>query len=275
MGTIKYYFRTFFVDIPKLAGQLAGGSFLEQIHLCLQLWWFVLSRKTILKGKPKHFRFTFEGKAFEVELRSGIDVAVLGEVFVLKEYVWDKIKNPKAILDLGAHWGDTAIYYALKYPDARIISVEPSPHIFKRLKTTTKQFSHITPVQGALGSETGEMEFFVSENTLGNSLTRRSSSDSVIKVRTFTINDLCSHAGIETFDLIKFDIEGGEQHIFSDPGIKKRANAFIGEIHLDLMDVSLEDIRKYFINDFEVEIQQIHNQRYIIKAFKKDRNTFA
>lgn len=275
MGTIKYYFRTFFVDIPKLAGQLAGGSFLEQIRLCLQLWWFVLSRKTILKGKPKHFQFTFEGKAFEVELQSGIDVAVLGEVFVLKEYVWDKIKNPKAILDLGAHWGDTAIYYSLKYPDARIISVEPSPHIFKRLETTAKQFSHITPLQGALGSEAAEMEFFVSENTLGNSLTRRSSSDSVIKVKTFTVDDLCSHAGIEAFDLIKFDIEGGEQHIFSDPNFKKRTVAFIGEIHLDLMDVSLEDIRKYFINDFEVEIQQIRNQRYIIKAFKKDRNTFA
>ena len=269
MGTIKYYFRTFFVDIPKLAGQLAGGSFLEQIHLCLQLWWFVLSRKTILKGTPKHFRFTFEGKAFEVELQSGIDVAVLGEVFVLKEYVWDKIKNPKAILDLGAHWGDTAIYYSLKYPDARIISVEPSPHIFKRLETTAKQFSHIIPVQGALGSEAAEMEFFVSENTLGNSLTRRSSSDSVIKVKTFTVDDLCSHAGIETFDLIKFDIEGGEQHIFSDPKVKKRANAFIGEIHLDLMDVSLEDISQYFSESFDVEFQKLNKSRYIVKASKR------
>ena len=265
MGTIKYYFRTFFVDIPKLAGQLAGGSLLEQINLCLQLWWFVLSRKTLLKGKPKHFHFTFEGKAFEVELRSGIDVAVLGEVFVLKEYVWDKIKNPKAILDLGAHWGDTAIYYALKYPDARIISIEPSPHIFKRLETVCRQFPNITPVLGAFGSESGETEFFVSENTLGNSMTRRANTDNVIFVRTLSIDDICSQTGIEIFDLIKFDIEGGEQHIFSDPNIKNKASAFIGEIHYDLMKVSSTQIKKYF-DGWIFEESSLSDSRSIITA---------
>jgi hypothetical protein len=45
------------------------------------------------------------------------------------------LPTPRWILDLGAYCGYTAVYLANRFPDARIISVEPAPANFEVLRT--------------------------------------------------------------------------------------------------------------------------------------------
>ena len=210
----------------------------------------------------------YNGKHFSLELKSASDVSVLSEVFVLKEYEWQLDFNPKSILDLGAHWGDSTIYYAAMYPQATILAIEPNETIYNRLGAQATQFSNVRTLQVALGTDEGFTDLYVSRNTLGSSLVRREERSEVIRVKTLSLFDLCNLMKIKKFDLVKFDIEGAEEIIFKDVKNKECAKAFIGEVHLDLMNLTLDDVKEYFA-DFELSVSKISEMRYIVRAVKK------
>ena len=121
-----------FILIPKLANVFSGESFFIKTKLLFQFWHFALTRKTFLRGREMRFHLVYFGKPFNIYIESIVDLAVLKEVFILEEYKWDIIKDPKIIVDLGAHFGDTTLYYHLKYPQAHIYAVEPAPELQRR-----------------------------------------------------------------------------------------------------------------------------------------------
>lgn len=265
MGVLRHYLKLIFSFAPKLASAFSGGSHLRAITLTFSFWYFLISRKTFYRGKVKTFTFIYAGKKFDLELFSAIDISVLAEIFVLKEYEWDLPFEVKHILDLGAHWGDSAVYYALKYPGAKIYAVEPTPSEFKRLEAISKYFNNIVPIQAALSDVNGSADLYISNSSLGNSFVKRFNNEHVIKVKALTLNDLIRLAGIEAFDIVKFDIEGAEEVIFKDQDNKNLSKSFIGEIHLDLMNKNLDDVKNYF-NNFNVTLDIINDSRFIIKA---------
>ena len=272
MNLFKYYCVLFFYHVPALAWKFSGGSFLRYLFLNYKLSLFLLTHKVFKNSKEKTFSLLYNKRKFTLELESSVDVAVLVEIFVLKEYDWVLALKPKTILDLGAHWGDSSIFYTLEYPEAHIVAVEPNPGIFCRLQNHVKQFPNILPVNVAVAVQKGELDFFVSKNSMGNSLERRSVGDKKIQVNVLSIFDLCEMSHTSVFDLIKFDIEGGEKYLFQDESIKARANAFIGEIHLDLIDIKMEDVINYF-SEFHVEIKKLNSKRFIIKAIRKESSS--
>src|SRR5665213_1362795 len=80
-------------------------------------------------GKPSRLRFfMFNSHPFFYRYGTS-DASALNEVLFRKgkksEYYFPLDEEPKVILDIGGHIGDSAIYYALKYPKARIYTVEP------------------------------------------------------------------------------------------------------------------------------------------------------
>lgn len=265
MSLLGHYIKILFSYTPRLAYQLSDKSLLKALSLILNLWFFIVTRKTLLRGKSKKFHFKYKDRQFFLELDSVIDVAVLAEVFVLREYEWELDYSVQTVLDLGAHWGDSSVYYAMEYPEAKIFAVEPTPGAFERLNKLVVQFPNIVPIRGALGSVTGEQKLFVSKSTLGNSLTKRSENNHAITVNTFDFKSLCEQAGVGSFDLVKFDIEGAEKYIFENPEIKNYSRGFIGEIHLDLMDVTLGQIKKYF-SGHDMTLNKINDSRYIVKS---------
>ncbi|MCB9814265.1 FkbM family methyltransferase [Candidatus Nomurabacteria bacterium] len=266
MSLFTYYVRVFFNYSPKLAIELASGFF-AQVALLFEIWFFLITRKTILRGKNKTFNFIFKNKEFSLTLNSVVDIAVLAEVFVLKEYQWPLEHGVTNILDLGAHWGDSSIYYAINYPEATIFAVEPTPVPYSRLEAVSKQFNNIVPIEGALSSKVGTQKLFISSTTFGNSFTNRNNVDDEIIVKTYDFGAFCDLAKVKCFDLVKFDIEGAESYIFENSKIKDLSTAFIGEIHLDLMDFTLDDIKKYFFG-FKLDIEKISEKRYILRAVK-------
>ena len=261
---MRYYLKLFFVNSPNLAWALSR-TFVSFPVLMLKIWWFLLTRKTLFRGREMVFNFYFNNKCFIVYLKSAIDIAVLVEIFVFKEYDWSLDYKIKSILDLGAHWGDSSIYYALKYPEATIYAVEPTLENYKRLEKNSAQFTNIVPVQVALGESFGMTKMYVSDSSLGNSFSKRSISDESVEVETHTLEDFCRKAGIEKFDLIKFDIEGAESVIFSDIKQKDKGKFFIGEVHYDLMNITSEQI-KLFFNDWNFTEVFIKDNRSIVTA---------
>jgi FkbM family methyltransferase len=116
------------------------------------------------------------------------------------------------IVDAGAHIGMASILFALRYPTARIIAVEPEPSNFAALLRNTAPYKAITPIQAALWKEDGEV-------TLGASDAHPKGAFQVIKngrqrVRAITMDTLMRETGIASIDLLKVDIEGAEIEVF-------------------------------------------------------------
>lgn len=198
-----------------------------------------------------------------------MDVAVLREVFVDKEYSWFPIEKPKYIIDLGAHFGDTALYYHAHFPQAKIIAVEPSPENFKRLQKNTKDISQIIIVQAAVGEVTGFTDLHIDKSSLGVSVQKRSGNETIIKVPQITLTDLLKEFSIQKADVIKFDIEGAEFSLFNNIQTEEISKTFIGEIHLDLTNIELQTFKNNF-SKFDTTLIKIKDHRFMMRAKLKE-----
>ena len=261
--------KVFFIIIPALADTFAGKSLLRMIVLMCQFWYFALTRKTFLRGVPMQFQLWFNGKQFEIAIESIVDIAVLQEVFVMEEYRWDLPVDPKTIFDLGAHFGDTTLYYHLKYPHAKIYAVEPAPDTFARLCLNTKNIPNIIPIQAGVANTDGTLDLYLGHSSFGYSFTSRADTKHSVTVPTYTLTTLMKMHSLARVDLIKFDIEGAEDMLFGGGKPGDFACAYIGEVHGDLMTQSSEDFIKQF-DDFVVEKEVLRNtKRCIIKCIEK------
>ena len=96
------------------------------------------------------------------------DKIIMSSIFGFQEYLLP-IENfqPKLILDCGGNIGCAAVYFANKYPDAQIYSVEPAENNFQLLKFNTTFYKNVHVINSALWNK----ETFIKlENADGNNL---------------------------------------------------------------------------------------------------------
>jgi FkbM family methyltransferase len=154
-----------------------------------------------------------------------MDLGTYQQIFIDKEY--DFIANipPKTIIDAGANIGLSSIYFANKFPNAKIIAIEPEMENFEILEKNVSKYSNIIPLCAALWDTVGQIDLW--DIGLGNNayMVIRSDSDNIIKtpkldflyhVNTVTIENILNDYNLERVDLLKMDIEGAEKEIFNN-----------------------------------------------------------
>ncbi len=201
---------------------------------------------------------------------------VYKELFIDKEYIWKPYESVETIIDLGAHFGDTSLYYQLLYPEAKIVAVEPSSENIMRIKKATINYPKITTVTAAAGIKDGEADFHITPSTLGSSLVKRAKSKTSIKVPVMTLDTIFKTAKCTApVDLIKFDIEGSEFELFSGINPAEYSKAYIGEIHLDFVEGSSVD---KFLDSFYgfdcsvIPVEGHEEKRFMFQAVCKKDN---
>ena len=141
------------------------------------------------------------------------------------------------IIDAGGYIGTAAISFARAYPDATIVTIEPSRDNFALLSRNVKSYPNIHPVNAALNNEAGTM-------TLRNRGTGQSGFTIVAQpddrpdssvlhvVDCVTVPDLMAKFGKRGVDILKLDIEGGEFALLSEkPGWIADVRALCIELH--------------------------------------------
>jgi FkbM family methyltransferase len=141
------------------------------------------------------------------------DLGVLRQTFVARDCDVD-VPPPKWIVDAGAYVGFTAVFFAKRYPGARIIAIEPSPENVALLRENCARYPQVTVVEGALWYEPGSLELEFSKRGSWATQVRAATTG---KVRAMTVSDVMKEHGIPEIDLLKIDIEGAEREIFSRP----------------------------------------------------------
>lgn len=262
---VMFYFRLVLILLPRLSITLSRTPF-EAIRLYVGLLNFLVVSKRIGKIE-KTFTFYFNKKYFTLTLFEGSpDIAALVEIFLYDEYHLENYENIKLIVDAGAHTGNTAIYFHLLCPNATIYAIEASPKTFKQLVKNTQNISQIIPIQAALTDHDGMVTFYETASSLGSSTKIRSHGDSKITINSICLDSLRSKHKVQKFDLVKVDIEGGEEVLFASSSPKDHANQYIIEIHGDLLDQQPEEYEKQF-SDFSLSRTQIkQSDRYMLYA---------
>ena len=146
---------------------------------------------------------------------SGADRWTLWHVFGRRHFDMPEHWSPRLIVDGGANVGYASIYFAGKYPEARIISVEPNTENCKLFRKNCAAYPNIELAQGALWSSNTDL---VIENP-----DARSHAFRVVEVpsptnrsfKGFTISDALARSGEQNVDLLKLDVEGSEEQLFS------------------------------------------------------------
>ncbi len=85
------------------------------------------------------------------------DIPTYKQVFIKQDYNFLVEKQPETIVDAGVNIGLASIYFANKYPDAKIIALEPEQSNFDLLKKNTAPYPQIVPVQAALWNKNEEI----------------------------------------------------------------------------------------------------------------------
>ena len=90
------------------------------------------------------------GHAFR--LRKGTtDRYTFHDVFLRDSVLFPGLDSePSFIVDCGAHIGCTSLFFALKYPGCRIVSVEPDRENFDLLSSNLRGFSNVQPINAAV-----------------------------------------------------------------------------------------------------------------------------
>jgi tRNA G46 methylase TrmB len=103
--------------------------------------------KAKVTNSTVYFKLKRQDCKFSLCLRiPSSDVPTYEQVFIDKEYDFLVKKQPKVIVDAGANIGLASIYFANKYPDAKIIAIEPEQSNFELFKENVAPYPHIIPI---------------------------------------------------------------------------------------------------------------------------------
>lgn len=180
----------------------------------------VLGAKSRLLHKTVKVSVVVPGLHHPVHLRlRTTDVATFRQVFVTAEYDCKLRKLPQIIIDAGANIGLTSVFYANKYPDARILALEPEASNFQMLKANVAHYRNITPIRAALWKTRGDVK--VIDPGLGHygfqtisQADDNSDSTKETSVPAVTIDGLIREFSLAHVDILKCDIEGSEREVF-------------------------------------------------------------
>jgi len=136
----------------------------------------------------------------------------------MSEYDCELSKSPQVIVDAGANIGLTSVFYANKYPEARIIAIEPEASNYEILKENTRPYPNIVTVHAALWKADREIDLL--DPGYGNQgfQTKEQGEESSGRVLTrtqgMTLTSVIRLCELGHIDMLKVDIEGSEKEVF-------------------------------------------------------------
>ncbi len=212
-----------------------------ELGLCVKSYGFWKGLVLFIKLKLKKTQSINVADArYPISLRNGSsDQLVFKQVFLLKEYDLDQDfgmpvpSDIKVIIDAGANIGLASVYFANRYPNAKVIAIEPENGNFAQLKKNTAPYTNVIPLQAALWHEKDELIINNPDSSDWGFMVEQNTSKKAGAVPALSVADLMEQYNIKSIDLLKIDIEGAEKEVF-EFGAEKwlpHAKTIVVELH--------------------------------------------
>src|SRR6267143_4692792 len=173
-------------------------------------------------------------------LNQGTDISLVAEIFVRQVYGSDF--NQKAVLDVGAYNGDSAIYFA-KRGARLVIGLEPDPKSLELAKENIKLNNlqdRVKLLNVALSTRTGESKLGLNAETPNISQIAETTNmpDGGLEVETVTVEEIMKRFNLQRIDFLKMNCEGCEYGIIRT--LPANALGSINEIILEFHNGPLD-----------------------------------
>lgn len=159
------------------------------------------------------------------------DLPTLQKIWRDQEYAISLKQEPTFIIDAGANIGIASIFFATKFPNAKIVAIEPEPGNFALLEKNTRPYPNITAIHAALWKENGEVSLFDPGQGPWAFQTRADGANTIGRVPSITVDELLGRFSASTVDILKMDIEGAEKEIFEN------ASAWISKVGVIMVEL--------------------------------------
>ena len=183
---------------------------------------------------PSGIRFTLES----------LEANIFAETFIYDLHQVPGDLHGKVVVDVGAHVGDTALYFAAQ--GATVYALEPDPMNFRRLLRNLELnpglAQAVRPIEKAVGRD-GKVVF---RSGLRGGSGRFARQGTPTEVDSLSLTQLLSEFHIERPYLLKLDCKGSEFEIVRDPALARferlsiEYNTDLGVGTLDQLVTALE-----------------------------------
>lgn len=178
-----------------------------------------LDERYLLKKNLDDSIFSVHIKGFpELFFRkNSTDTRVFNQIFYWKEYDFIDVQYvPETIIDCGANIGMFAIWAVRRYPNAKVISVEPSQTNFEMLKRNTGMLKNVSLLNKGIWNRISDLEIVDTGDGEWQFHTVEIPAPTVTSVSATTIDAIMQMHGMDEVGLLKIDIESAEKELFEN-----------------------------------------------------------
>jgi FkbM family methyltransferase len=141
------------------------------------------------------------------------------QIFIQREYsCLDDLADPRLILDCGANAGYSAAYFLSRFPQCRVIAIEPDPDNFALLQRNLAPFGdRVRAIQAGVWSHPTKLK--MSEAKYGDGRewarqVRECKEGETDGLPAVDVGALLRESGYSSLSILKVDIEGAEKVVF-------------------------------------------------------------
>lgn len=160
------------------------------------------------------------------------------EIFVNKIYDVELGTKSPVIIDAGAYIGLSTLYFKSRWPDAKVVAIEPNGQVVEILKENLSQngFDDVQVIEAALSAKEGRSDYFLdggekewnSTASLHKGTWVGNHPSEQISVKAIKLSTILE----DKVDLLKLDVEGSEQAVLKEAGESlKNVQNIIVEYH--------------------------------------------
>jgi len=179
--------------------------------------------------------FTLKHNGYKFYLRGNtVDFDVFNGIFTKNEYSFNiPHRSIEYIVDAGAFIGASTVFFKLRFPEAKIIAVEPEKTNYELLKKNTSSYDNIYNVNGGVWFIDADLEIKNYKVPKYAFQVQECTNNNLIKIPGWSLESLLRQFHFPYIDLLKIDIEGAEKILFNNKIIPvlRKTRLIIIELH--------------------------------------------
>ena len=167
----------------------------------------------LIKFSAKKIYLPFLGRAIYFRKKTK-DKETFKEIFNLNIYNIKLPIIPNNIIDAGSNTGFASLFFKLKYPKAKIISLEIENGNINMIGKNLRNFDNIEIIQKGLFNKKAFFKIEDPFHATNSFVIKEVAKGEKYDVESITIDEIMTTSKIETIDILKIDIEGAEKDLF-------------------------------------------------------------
>jgi FkbM family methyltransferase len=209
------------------------------------------------------------GEKLQLRLNSGIslflrpettDYRVFRQIFVEREYSpLDNLHQVQTIIDCGANVGYSSLYFLNRFPEARVIAIEPDPANALVCEQNLKPYgSRALVIRGAIWPQRTELAVVRGDYGDGGAWATQvkplcGTTRSSLVVQALGMSDVLNLLNGSDIDLLKIDIERSEIELFGS--FTESWLPHVRNIAIELHDEQCREVFYRALDDYDFALQ--------------------